>query len=84
MKKKIFKHLTVSGYAKGMDLSECGLLTKTLEDAQNKMSDAKKNVKTAKQKLNHALENSIKKMENEKKIENKTIRNEASNSTFAK
>jgi hypothetical protein len=71
MKKLIFKHLTVSGYVKGLDLSDCESLTKNLEDAQDKMTDAKKKVKTAKQELNHALEDSIKKMENKKKIENK-------------
>jgi len=71
MKKLILKHLTVSGYVKGIDLSNCDSLTKNLEDAQDKMTDARKNVKTAKQELNHALEDSIKKFENKNKIENK-------------
>jgi hypothetical protein len=71
MKKLILKHLTVSGYVKGIDLSDCESLTKNLEEAQNKMTDAKKNVKIAKQELNHALEDSIKKIENKKKAESK-------------
>jgi len=74
MKKIILKHLTVSGYMKGINLTDCELLAQKLEDARNKMKDAKKNVKAAKEELNQALEDSIKKIKNEKKDE-KNIRN---------
>ena len=71
MKNKILKHLTIMGYMKRVDLSDCESSAKKLEDAKDKMKDAKNNIKVAKEELNVALGNSIKKIEQEKKAENK-------------
>jgi hypothetical protein len=63
MKNKILKHLTIMGYMKRFDLSDCELSAKRLEDAKVNMKDAKKNIRAAKEELNVALGNSIKKIE---------------------
>jgi len=82
MKKIILKHLTVSGYMKGIDLTECQLSAKKLEIARNNMKDAKKNVKIAKEELNQSLEDSIKKIKKEKGAENNIRNNGAEKSAF--
>jgi hypothetical protein len=86
MKKIILKHLTVSGYMKGIDLTDCDLLSQRLEDAKEKMKDAKQDVKAAKLELNLALEDSIKKIKKEngaeKKIQNNSVKTSAFTSVF--
>ena len=67
MKKNILKHLTVSGFAKNTDLSNCEILENILNEAKGRLKLAKKDVKDAKQKLNQALEEVIIKIENKKK-----------------
>ncbi len=62
MKKTILKHLTVSGYAEAIDLTDGELLSKKLKDAKFKLQDAKKSVEEAKQELNQVLKDSIKKI----------------------
>lgn len=71
MKKTILKHMTISGYMKGIDLTECEILAKKLEDGRDKMKEAKNIVKAAKKELNQAMENSIKKIKKEKESEQK-------------
>jgi len=82
MKNKILKHLTVTGYMKRINLCDCESSAKKLDEAKGKMRDAKKNVKIAKQELSKALEDSIKKVENEKKAENKIWNDGVKNSEF--
>ena len=67
MKKNILKHLTVSGFASSSDLSNCEVLEKELNEAKGRFKLAKKDVKDARQKLNQALEEVIKKIETKKK-----------------
>ena len=67
MKKKILKHLTVTGFANSTDLSNCEILENELNEAKGRFKLAKKDVKDAKQKLNQALEEVINKIENKKK-----------------
>jgi hypothetical protein len=69
MKKTILKHLTVSGYAEAVDLTDGDLLTKKLQDAKSNMQDAKNNVEKAKQELNQALKDSIKEIKKESKVQ---------------
>jgi hypothetical protein len=82
MKKIILKHLTVTGYMKAIDLTDSQLLVKKLEDARNEMQNAKKKVKAAKQELNQALEDSIRKIEDEKVTVNKIQNIEGVRHTF--
>jgi hypothetical protein len=82
MQKIILKHLTVTGYRQGIDLTECELSAKKLEEAKDKLKDAKKEVKAAKSELKQALEDSIKKIENEKSAEKKIRYKDSRKSAF--
>ena len=68
---------------KRVDLSDCESSAKKLEDAKDKMKDAKNNIKVAKEELNVALGNSIKKIEQEKKAENKIKHDKVKKSSFS-
>ncbi len=67
MEKIILKHLTVTGFAKGIDISECEMLEKQLDRAQIKLVATKKEVTEIKEKLSKAVAESLKKLE-EKQI----------------
>jgi cell division septum initiation protein DivIVA len=71
MEKIILKHLTVTGFAKGIDLSRCEALEKKLESAQIKLVAAQKEVNETKEKLSIAVAESLKKLEEK---ENKMIK----------
>jgi|GEM_PF-2389436 len=71
MKKTILEHLTVTGYAEGIDLTDSEVLAKNLKDAKVKVQEAKKSAKKAKQELNQALKDSLKKIKKEKDSEKK-------------
>lgn len=66
MKKEILKHLTVTGFANNTDLSKIEILEKEHNEAKGRLKLAKKDVKDAKQKLNHAFEELINKIESQK------------------
>jgi hypothetical protein len=71
MEKIILKHLTVTGFAKGIDLSKCEALEKKLDNAQTKLVAAQKEVSETKEKLSIAVAESLKKLEEkENKITN--------------
>lgn len=86
MKKNILKHLTVAGFAPGIDLSNCEILENELNEAKGRFKLAKKDVKDAKQKLNQALEEVINEIENKKKkiieTQNNLVDNPESSSAF--
>jgi uncharacterized protein YecT (DUF1311 family) len=67
MKKKILKHLTVTGFANSADLSNCEILENELNEANGRYKLAKEDVRVAKQKLNKALEEVINKIEKKNK-----------------
>lgn len=62
MEKKILKHLTVRGFVKGTDLTNCELMEKKLDNAKAILRIAKREVKLAKQRLNTALEEALNKI----------------------
>jgi len=66
MKKNKLRHLTVKGFAHSTDVSDCEILEKELNEAEDRLKLIKKEVKVAKQKLNEALEKAIHKIENKK------------------
>ena len=66
MKKNKLRHLTVKGFAHSTDVSDCEILEKELNEAEDRLKLIKKEVKVAKQKLNKALEKAIHKIENKK------------------
>ena len=74
MEKAILKHLTINGFVKGEDLTNCESLENKLTIAKNKLKQAKKEVSKVKQELNTAIEESLRKIENEKN-ELKNIKN---------
>ncbi len=67
MDKRILKHLTVTGFIQGNDLTEFELLENNLYEAKLNLKAARRTVKEAKEKLNLAIEDSIKKIEAQKK-----------------
>jgi hypothetical protein len=67
MKNKILKHLTITGFVKGEDLTTIEMLEKNLAAVKVKMRSAKKEVAKARRELNSAVEDSLKKIEKEKK-----------------
>lgn len=67
MEKTILKHLTVTGFVKGEDLTILELLEKKLDKAKEKLKIAKDEVTNAKKELNTAVEESLKKIETNKK-----------------
>ena len=75
MKKNILKHLTVVGFTNSTDISNCETLENELNEAKGRFKLAKKDMKDAKQKLNHALEDVINKIDNKKKEINETQNN---------
>lgn len=84
MEKTILKHLTIHGFVKGKELTNCELLENKLALAKDKLKQAKKDVSNAKKELNRAVEESLKKIESEK-TELKNIRNnDTESSTFSK
>ncbi len=83
MKKIILKHLTVKGFVKGEDLTNCEKLEKKLDEAKIKLKVAKKEVSEAKQKLNIALEESLIKIENDKNELKNIKNNEAGDSKLS-
>jgi DNA repair exonuclease SbcCD ATPase subunit len=66
MKKNKLRHLTVEGFAHSTDVSECEILEKELNEAEDRLKLIKKEVKVAKQKLNEALKKAIRKIESKK------------------
>jgi len=86
MKKNSLKHLTVTGFATGTDLSDCDLLESKHKEAKDRLKLAEKDVKDAKQKLNLALEEKVNKIENRKKkikeTQSNLVHNPASSSAI--
>jgi hypothetical protein len=71
MEKTILKHLTITGFVKGEDLTNCELLEKKLDKAKEKLKIAKDEVSKVKQELDIAVEESLKKIEiNKKELSN--------------
>jgi len=68
MEKIILKHLTVKGFVLGDDLTNCENLQKKLDEAKFKLKMAKKEVALAKKNLSFAVEESLKKIEIDKKV----------------
>ena len=83
MKKTILKHLTINGFVKGDDLTNCELLEDKLALAKDKLKLAKQEVSKVKQELNTAVEKSLKKIENEKKELKNIKNNESGESKFS-
>lgn len=73
MEKIILKHITVTGFAKGVDLSECEMLEEKLDRAQIKLVAAQKEVSEIKEQLSKAVEESLKKLEEEENKSNVSI-----------
>jgi len=68
METKILKHLTVTGFIKGKDISECESLQNKLDTAKLTLKEAKKSVREAKAKLNIAVQKSLEKIEANKRL----------------
>lgn len=77
MEKIILKHLTVTGFAKGIDLSKCEALEKKLESSQIKLVAAQKEVNETKEKLSIAVAESLKKLEEKENKMTKNIESES-------
>ena len=87
MKKIFLKHLTVTGFIQGKDLTEVEVLEDNLSNAKINLKNSKRNVKDARKRLDMVIVESIKKIEVEKNTlvkEMNTGKNNIPQSTLSK